>query len=62
MRNNASFLAVVFEFLNLPNEMYRGSLTVEKRRDRNYEVEFRNVSFRYPGSDRYALKNVNMKF
>ena len=48
MRNNASFLAVVFEFLDLPNEMYQGSLTVEKRRDRNYEVEFRNVSFRYP--------------
>ena len=42
--------------------MYQGSLTVEKRRDRNYEVEFRNVSFRYPGSDRYALKHVNMKF
>lgn len=62
MRNNASFLAVVFEFLDLPNEMYQGSLTVEKRRDRNYEVEFRNVSFRYPGSDRYALKHVNMKF
>ncbi len=25
------------------------------------EIEFRNVSFKYPGSDEYALKNVNMK-
>jgi len=62
MRNNASFLARVFEFLDMPNHMYQGSLTVEKRRDRKYEVEFRNVSFKYPGSDQYALRNVNMKF
>lgn len=62
MRNNAAFLEPVFEFLDIPNDMYQGSLTVEKRRDRKYEVEFRNVSFRYPGSDTYALRNVSMKF
>ena len=42
--------------------MYQGSLTVEKRRDRKYQVELRNVSFKYPGSDNWALRNVNMKF
>lgn len=62
MRNNASFLKPTFEFLDIPNRMYQGSLTVEKRIDRDYEIEFRNVSFRYPGSDTYALKNVSMKF
>lgn len=62
MRNNASFLAQVFELLDIPNNMYKGSLTVEKRRDRKYNVEFRNVSFKYPGSNNYALRNVNMKF
>ena len=62
MRNNASILKQVFEFLDIPNDMYQGSLTVEKRNDRKYEVEFKNVSFKYPGSDNYALKNVNMKF
>lgn len=62
MRNNASFLIPVFEFLDIPNNMYQGSLTVEKRRDRNYQVEFRNVSFKYPGSESYALRNVNMRF
>ncbi|MDR9410655.1 MAG: ABC transporter ATP-binding protein [Balneolaceae bacterium] len=25
------------------------------------EIEFRNVSFKYPGSDEYALKDLNMK-
>ncbi len=62
MRNNASFLALVFEYLDTPNNMYQGSLTVEKRRDRQYQVEFRDVSFKYPGSEQYALRHVNMKF
>lgn len=62
MRNNASFLKQVLEFLDTPNIMYQGSLTVEKRRDRQYELEFRDVSFRYPGSEQYALRHVNMKF
>ncbi|MDY3309060.1 MAG: ABC transporter ATP-binding protein, partial [Eubacteriales bacterium] len=62
MRNNAPFLELTFEFLDIPNNMYQGSLTVEKRNDRKYEVEFRNVSFKYPGSENYALRNVNMKF
>jgi len=62
MRNNAPFIENSLEFMSIPNKMYRGTLTVEKRRDRNYEIEFRNVSFKYPGSDAYALKNVSMKF
>ena len=62
MKNNTPFLERVFEFLDIPNPMYQGSLTVEKRRDRDYEVEFKNVSFKYPGSDSWALRNVNMKF
>lgn len=62
MRNNASFLKLIFEFLDIPNRMYQGSLTVEKRIDRDYEIEFCNVSFKYPGSETYALRNVSMKF
>ena len=33
----------------------------EKRRDGRFLVEFRNVSFRYPESDRYAIRNLNVK-
>lgn len=62
MCNNTPFLELTFEYLDIPDSMYRGSLTVEKRRDRKYQVEFRGVSFKYPGSDSYALRNVNMKF
>lgn len=59
---NAFYLKRVFSFLDIPNKMYQGSLTVEKRADRNYEVEFRNVSFCYPGSELYALKNISLRF
>ncbi|MDO5152309.1 MAG: ABC transporter ATP-binding protein [Eubacteriales bacterium] len=62
MKANAVNMERVYEFLDIPNAMYQGSLTTEKRSDRQYEVEFRNVSFRYPGSEKWALKNVSMKF
>lgn len=62
MKNNSVFLAQAFDFLDIPNTMYKGSLTVEKRQDRDYEVEFKNVSFKYPNADTYALSGVNMKF
>ena len=62
MEANTGYLEKTFEYLDIPNSMYQGSLTTEKRSDRQYEVEFRNVSFKYPGSDLWALKNVSMKF
>ena len=61
LKNNATFLRTTFEFLDEPNHMYQGSLTVEKREDHKYEIEFCNVSFKYPTVDTYALKNVSLK-
>lgn len=55
-------LQKLYEYLDLPNPMYQGSLTVEKRDDNEYYVEFRDVSFRYPNTDAYALRHVNLKF
>ncbi len=62
LRNSAIFLRNAYAFLDIPNSMYQGSLTTEKRSDRQYDVEFRDVSFKYPGSDLWALRHVNMKF
>lgn len=49
------------ELLELSDEMYKGKLPVEKRSDGEYRIEFKNVSFRYPGSEQYALKNFSMQ-
>ncbi len=62
MPNNAAFLDSIKNFMEIPEEMYKGSLTTEKRADKNYEVEFKNVSFKYPGTENWALKNVSVKF
>lgn len=62
MRVNGGYLLNCFKLLDLPNRMYQGSLTTEKRSDRQYEIEFRDVSFRYPGSENWALRHVNMRF
>ena len=62
LETNTGYLDKTFEFLDIPNAMYQGSLTTEKRSDRRYEVEFKDVSFKYPGSDIWALRHVNMKF
>jgi len=50
-----------FEFIEMQDEMYKGKLPVEKRSDHEYQIEFKNVSFKYPGSEQYALKNLSMK-
>ena len=62
LETNTGYLDKTFEFLDIPNAMYQGSLTTEKRADRRYEVEFKDVSFKYPGSDIWALRHVSMKF
>ena len=62
LKTNTSYLEKTFAFLDIPNTMYQGSLTTEKRSDRRYDVEFKDVSFRYPGSDLWALRHVNMRF
>lgn len=61
LQSNTRFLRTAYEFLDVPNTMYRGSLPTEKRDDREYVVEFKDVSFKYPGSDLWALRHVNMK-
>ena len=59
--NNNLYLQLYIDFLNIKGEKYKGTLPVEKRDDDEYEIEFRNVSFKYPGTDVYALKNVSIK-
>lgn len=55
------------EYLNVEDVLEKGTIPVEKRAfcesgDNEYEIEFRDVSFRYPGADHYALSHVNLKF
>ena len=59
-------LEKLFEYLDIPNKKYQGTIPIEKNffcndGENEYEIEFRNVSFKYPNSDVYVLKNINTK-
>lgn len=60
LRNNEQFLETYLEFFDIKNDMYQGSLAVEKRSDKKFDIEFRNVTFRYAGSEEDALKNISL--
>ncbi len=59
---NVDYLERYFEFLDIPSGMKKGCIPVEKRLDGEYKIVFDHVSFRYPGSDRYALKDLCLEF
>lgn len=49
------------DFLELNNKMETGSIHIEKRLDNHYEIEFKDVGFCYPGSEKFVLRHVNAK-
>lgn len=61
LKTHNTYLKSYTELMETPNEKYEGTLPVEKRLDNEYELEFCNVSFHYPNSDRLILKNISFK-
>lgn len=62
LKSAAMYAADYREFLTLQDAKYKGTIPVEKRRDCKFQVEFENVSFKYPGSEQYVIKNLYLKF
>ncbi|MDO4167786.1 MAG: ABC transporter ATP-binding protein, partial [Eubacteriales bacterium] len=62
LADNTKYVKMYFDFLDIQNKKYEGSLPVEKRDDDQFTIEFRNVSFRYPGSNVDVLKNFSIQF
>lgn len=56
-----TYLSFYTGFLEKKNRMDMGSLPVEKRNDNQFEIEFHDVSFRYPGTQEDVLKHINVK-
>ncbi len=48
-------------FLDLPSAKYNGTLPVEKRSDGEFQLEFRDVSFRYPNQTQWSLRHVSCR-
>lgn len=63
LRSNNEAMKVYYDFIELPLEHHSGINTNVKEDiiSNGSVIEFRNVSFRYPESDQYALCNVSFK-
>ena len=62
MWTNAAFLKPMQEFHKLPDILIKGDREIPKKESRDYVFEFRNVSFKYPGAEKYALNGINLNF
>lgn len=56
-----SYLSFYTAYMKKENMLNTGNRDVERNEDQAYEIAFHNVSFCYPGSDEYSLKNVSCK-
>ena len=52
------YFEAVEKFMNLPMDIYDGK--INRNMPSHFEsLEFKNVGFKYPGSDKWALKDIN---
>ena len=53
----------LYEYLDLPNGKNEGTVHIDADMlKKECEIEFKNVSFKYPNTETYVLKNINTKF
>jgi len=57
--NSGLFIQDFMKFLELPHKMKMGIIKLEKM-DKPPMIEFRNVSFKYPNTDRLILKDIDL--
>ncbi len=58
--NNNKYMKDIFTFLDLPRADAKGGVPLAKTEP--LDIEFRRVSFKYPKTDEYALKNISLRF
>ena len=57
----SKYLAYFYDYMAIENKRYEGTIPTEKRTDNEFEIEFRDVSFKYLNTETYALRHVNQK-
>lgn len=61
LRQCCGYLQEFLDFMDMDDPRPEGSIPVEKRDDGQFELAFEHVSFRYPGTDAWVLRDVNLK-
>ena len=57
----SEYLSYFYDFMEIQNRRYDGTIPTEKRNDNEFEIEFRDVSFKYANTENYVLKHINQK-
>lgn len=60
IKSNNNYLKILYEFLDTPSEHHEGK-HIPERCNGGWELEFHDVSFRYPSCEEYAIKNLSIK-
>lgn len=60
--SDSAGLQMHYQYMDLPNQTLTGSIPVEMRLDNEYHLSVSNLSFRYPGTDRDVLRDINLAF
>jgi len=55
------YIQYYYQFLNQESVYKHGTLPIEKRHDNEYQIEFHDVSFKYPRTDQWILKNLSLR-
>jgi ATP-binding cassette subfamily B protein len=61
-RQAADYGREYLEYIEFKDSKAEGHLPLKQSIEGNSLIEFINVSFRYPGSDTYVIKNLNLSF
>lgn len=62
LMEKTEYSKTVYDYLDIPNEKYQGTIPTEKRDDNEYEFEFKHVYFKYPNTENYVLQDINLKW
>ena len=61
MNVQSKYLSFFYDYMQIENKRYDGTIPTEKRDDNVFEIEFRDVSFKYDNCKTWALRHVNQK-
>lgn len=61
-RQNFEYIRVYFDYLDMPNLTAAGKLPVTRQIREDYEFEFKNVTFSYPGASLPSLCGISCSF
>lgn len=62
LKGTAHYTTNYVEFMSLPQHKVEETIPMKKVSDNQLSVEFEHVSFKYPGSDTYVIKDLNLSF